>query len=145
MNGKRIVLLAEDEANDVFMMERALKKMDAPASLQIVRDGQEAIEYLSGKHKYADRNSYPLPTLILLDIKMPRKSGFDVLDWLKNNDTLTHIPAVIITSSKVKSDVDKAHELGAKAYLVKPVPFDELRLLFTATETFLAVHTISAF
>ncbi len=138
--GNLTVLLAEDEANDVFLMQRAVRKMDAPVSLQIATDGEEAIHYLSGQNKYSDRNLYPLPNLILLDIKMPRKNGFDVLGWLKQDATLTHIPVVMVSSSKVKSDIDRSHELGASAYLVKPVNFDELKYLFTATEQFLSVH-----
>jgi CheY-like chemotaxis protein len=123
------VLLAEDDANDVFMMQRAVRKINAPITLQVAKDGEEAIDYLSGQHKYSDRALYPLPRLILLDINMPRKNGFDVLRWLKEDGTLAHIPAVMITSSKVRSDRDTACELGARAYLVKPVRHDELQRL----------------
>ncbi len=136
----KTVLLAEDEDNDVFMMQRAVRKMGEPISLQVAKNGEEAIDYLSGQEKFSDRNLYPLPDLILLDINMPRKNGFDVLLWLKQNETLPHIPVVMVTSSTVKSDVDKAHELGAIAYLVKPVAFDELKRLFTMTEEFLSVR-----
>ena len=136
---KKTVLMAEDEENDVFMMQRAIRKMNEPVSLQVAKDGDQAIEYLSGYGQYADRNRYPLPALILLDVKMPRKNGFEVLGWLKADGTLTHIPVVMVTSSKVKSDVQKARELGASQYLVKPVPLDELQQLFTETEVFLTV------
>jgi CheY-like chemotaxis protein len=140
MHKTTIILLAEDEANDVFMMQRAIRKMNLSISLQVAQDGYETIEYLSGQGKYADRELYPLPSLILLDIKMPRKNGFDVLQWLKDDGTLTHIPVVMITSSAVKSDVDKAHELGASGYLVKPVDPKQLKALFTGTEEFLSLH-----
>jgi CheY-like chemotaxis protein len=142
MDMRPTVLLAEDEADDVFIMQRVIRKMGLPVSLQVAKDGEEAVEYLSGKGKYADRDLYPLPELILLDIKMPRKTGFDVLWWLKHESSLQQIPAVMVTSSSVKTDVDKAHELGAVAYLVKPVSFDDLKMLFTATEKFLAVHAM---
>lgn len=142
MDIRLTVLLAEDEADDVFMMQRAFRKMNSPAKLQVVRDGVEAIEYLSGQNKFADRNLYPLPFLILLDINMPRKNGFDILEWLKQDESLADIPVVMITSSKVKSDVDKAYELGARAYLIKPVAFNELQSLVMATEEFLAVQTL---
>ncbi len=140
MNSGKTVLLAEDDEDDVFMMRRAIGKMKEPISLQIAEDGQQAIKYLSGAKRFADRVLYPLPSLILLDINMPRKNGFDVLQWLKDDGTLTHIPVVMVTSSKVKSDMDKAHKLGAMAYLVKPVEFDELKRLFIRTEEFLAEH-----
>jgi CheY-like chemotaxis protein len=134
------ILMAEDESNDVFLMRRAVRKMNAPVSLQVVKDGAEAIDYLAGNGKYANRTLYPLPSLILLDIKMPRKNGFEVLEWLKENDALAQIPVVMHTSSRVKADVEKAHELGAQAYLVKPVHLQELQRLFTATDEFLSVH-----
>ena len=140
MNEKPTVLLVEDEENDVFMMQRAVQKMNEPVSLQVAKDGEQAIEYLSGQNKYADRNLHPLPALILLDIKMPRKTGFDVLEWMKADGTLRQIPVVMVTSSKVRSDVDKAHKLGARAYLVKPVPFDELQHLLIAREEFLSAR-----
>jgi CheY-like chemotaxis protein len=140
MESKQTVLLVEDETNDVFMMRRTLRKMNAPVSLQVTKDGVEAIEYLSGANEFAHRDLYPLPSLILLDIKMPRKNGFDVLEWLKEDGTLLHIPVVMVTSSNMKSDVDKALELGARAYLLKPVPFEDLQQLVTATEEFLSVH-----
>lgn len=142
MNYKATVLLAEDEGNDVFLMQRAIRKMNGPVKLQAVLDGEEAIEYLSGEHKYADRDRYPIPELILLDIKMPRKTGFDVLEWLKNDVTLPHIPVVMLTSSKVKTDMDRARELGAHAYLIKPLPFNELQELLTRTEEFLGINMI---
>jgi CheY-like chemotaxis protein len=142
MKGFKVILLAEDEENDVFMMRRAVQKMNLALSLQVAAHGEEAIEYLSGKNQFADRTLFPIPDLILLDINMPRKNGFDVLDWPQKDGTLTHIPAVMITSSKVKSDVDKARELGAVSYLLKPVPFDVLKALFSATEEFIATHTI---
>ena len=141
MAQKKTVLLAEDEENDVFLMQRAIRKMNEPVLLQVAQDGEQVIEYLLGKNKYADRHLYPLPALIVLDIKMPRKSGFDVLEWLKADGTLTHIPVVIVTSSAVQSDVQKACELGAKEYLVKPVALAELQRLFTATGDFHALHS----
>lgn len=140
MNENATVLLVEDEGNDVFLMQRSVRKLNSPVLLQVARDGVEAIEYLSGEHKFADRDLYPLPELILLDIKMPRKSGFEVLVWLKQDITLSHIPIIMLTSSKVEADMNRAHELGANAYLIKPLELEELKALFTRTEEFLAVH-----
>ncbi|MDB6025900.1 MAG: response regulator with CheY-like receiver domain and winged-helix DNA-binding domain [Verrucomicrobiales bacterium] len=143
MDSKRIVLLAEDEENDVYMMQRAVSKMDFPVSLHVAKDGAVAIQYLSGEGKYADRALYPLPTLILLDIKMPRKNGFDVLEWLKSDGSFTNVPVVMISSSNVRSDLAKACALGASAYLVKPVSPADLNALLTATEQFLSFNSIT--
>jgi len=137
---KPIVLLVEDEENDVFLMRRNLMKMLEPVVLQRARDGMEAIEYLEGRNKFSDRSTYPLPSLILLDIKMPRKNGFDVLEWIRGQSALHGIPVVMVTSSQIDTDMNKSLELGAKAYLVKPIAFDDLKQLLTATEEFLSAH-----
>jgi CheY-like chemotaxis protein len=137
---KATVLLVEDEENDVFFIRRAIQKMSEPVSLQTVRDGMEAIEYLDGHNRFSDRERYPLPALILLDVKMPRKSGFDVLEWVKGRQALAGIPIVMVTSSTIKTDMDKSFELGARAYLVKPIPFDDLKRLLVSTEEFLSAH-----
>jgi CheY-like chemotaxis protein len=140
MNGTKTILLAEDEDDDVFLMQRAVRKMSGAISLQRVKDGKEAVEYLSGENRFSDRKRYPLPSLILLDIKMPRLNGFDVLEWLKANGTLTHIPVVMVSSSTVKTDLETALGLGARDYLVKPVPFEQLKELFLITEDFLSAR-----
>jgi CheY-like chemotaxis protein len=142
MKENKVILLAEDEENDVFMMRRAVRKMGEEIDLRVASDGEQAIAYLSGRNEFSNRDLHPLPDLILLDIKMPRRNGFDVLEWLKQDGTFTHIPVVMITSSKVKSDVDKADELGASAYLIKPVDFEELKCLITKTEEFLANRAV---
>jgi CheY-like chemotaxis protein len=137
---KPIVLLVEDEDNDVFLVRRYLRKMSEPVLLQRAKDGVEAIEYLEGRHKFSDRRLFPLPSLILLDIKMPRKDGFDVLEWFRGQPALHHIPIVMVTSSHIDSDMKKCLELGAKAYLVKPIPIDDLKRLFTTTQEFLSTR-----
>ncbi len=120
------ILLVEDDQNDRLLVKRAFKKARLSNPLSIVTDGVEAINYLSGDDKYSDREEYPLPMLILLDLKLPRKSGLDVLEWLKNQETLKRIPVVILTSSKESTDVNRAYDLGANSYLLKPVSFDGL-------------------
>ena len=142
MDKKPTVLLAEDESADVFIMQRAIGKMDSPISLQVAKDGEQAIDYLAGHGEYADRERFPIPKLILLDIKMPRKNGFDVLEWLRYNHAFADVPVVMITSSSLKTDIDHANALGASAYLVKPVPTAELQKLFTATEEYLAAKGV---
>ncbi|RMF64662.1 MAG: response regulator [Calditrichaeota bacterium] len=121
-----VILLVEDNANDVILIRRALQEAKVLNPLQVVKDGEQAIAYLKGEGKYADRAKYPLPVLLLLDLKLPRVSGFDVLEWLRKQKKLARIPVVVLTSSNQSQDVNRAYDLGANSYLVKPVEFDDL-------------------
>jgi len=131
-NNDFTVLLVEDDLNDIFLVKRAFKiaKMENP--LQVVTDGQEAIQYLRGDGKYSDRTAHPLPKLIVMDIKMPRKTGFEVLEWVKRDGPLRRIPVIIVSSSDNPTDINRAYELGANAYMVKPVDFKEVEHLFSS-------------
>ena len=121
------ILLAEDDPNDVILFQRAMDRASLSAgSLKVVRDGEEAISYLCGKGIYADRQLYPLPALLLLDVKMPRKSGLEVLMWLRKQAQLRCLVVVFMTSSNSSEDVRLAYEAGANSYLVKPVEFTEM-------------------
>jgi CheY-like chemotaxis protein len=120
------ILLVEDDDNDVVLIQRALRKADIPNEVQVVRDGERAIEYLEGSGEYKDRAKYPLPSLILLDLKLPRRSGHEVLEWVRRQDALKRLPVVILTSSRQAVDVNRAYDLGVNSYLVKPVTFDGL-------------------
>jgi len=125
------VLLVEDDLNDIFLVKRAFKMAHLPEPLQVVTDGQEAINYLKGEGKYTDRQGYPLPKLIVMDIKMPRRTGFEVLEWVKGDGRpLRRIPIVIVSSSDNPADINRAYELGANAYMVKPVSFKAVEHLF---------------
>ncbi len=124
--GQRRILVAEDQTNDAFILERAFKKTGAKATLHFVRDGQEAIDYLEGEELFSDRNAYPLPTLLLLDLKMPRLNGFDVLEWVRSQKSLRRLLVVVFSSSEEMSDINRAYDLGANSYMVKPGDFDEL-------------------
>ena len=124
------VLLVEDDLNDIFLVKRAFKMARIKNPLQIVTDGQEAISYLRGDGKYADREAHPLPKLIVMDIRMPRRSGFEVLEWVKSSKPLRRIPVVIVSSSDNPADINRAYELGANAYMVKPVEFHAVEHLF---------------
>jgi CheY-like chemotaxis protein len=126
VNSHGTILLVEDDANDVFLMQRACRKVELPNPLHVVGDGDEAVDYLSGAGRYADRVQYPLPVLVLLDLKLPRKGGLEVLDWLRQEPTLRRLPVVVLTSSKEPNDVNRAYDLGANSYLVKPLGFDAL-------------------
>ena len=102
------VLLVEDDLNDIFLVKRVFKIAHVRNPLQVVTDGQEAVSYLKGDDKYADRETYPLPKLIVMDIKMPRRSGFEVLEWVKgSHGPLKRIPIVIVSSSEDPADIKK--------------------------------------
>ena len=120
------ILLAEDNSTDALMVQRAFKKAHLMNPVQVVDDGDKAVAYLSGQGPYADRETYPLPMLLLLDLKLPRRSGLEVLEWLRGQEGLKRLPVVVLTSSKESADVNRAYDLGANSYLVKPVDFDPL-------------------
>jgi CheY-like chemotaxis protein len=120
------ILLVEDDPNDVLLIRRAFRKSDVANPIQVVGDGEEAIAYLSGRGPYADRERYPLPVLLLLDLKLPRKSGFEVLEWLRQQRGLKRLCVAVLTSSSETPDINRAYDLGANSYLVKPVRFEGL-------------------
>ncbi len=124
------ILLAEDDENDVFLMRRAFERAGIPNPVFVVRNGQEAIDYLAGTGQYAERKKFPFPGLMLLDLKMPWMDGFDVLKWLRRQPGVEQFPVVVLTSSKLQADVDQSRELGVYDYRVKPQAFEDLvRLL----------------
>jgi len=130
-NNRFTVLLVEDDLNDIFLVKRAFKMAQPKNVLQVVTDGQEAIHYLKGEGKYSYPPPYPLPKLIVMDIKTPRRTGFEVLEWVKGNGPpLRRIPIVIVSSSDNPTDINRAYELGANAYMVKPVNFKKVEHLF---------------
>lgn len=128
------VLVLEDEPADVFLLQRAFSKSRMPVSLHFVRDGQEAISYLGGEGEYADRQANPLPDFILLDIKTPKLTGFEVLRWLRQQPGLKRLPVSILSSSSLKIDVNRAYELGANSFLIKPQEPADLADLITQLE-----------
>jgi CheY-like chemotaxis protein len=130
ITGQFTVLLVEDDLNDIFLVKRAFKRADIRNPLQVVTDGEEAMHYLRGDGKYANRDVYAMPRLVVMDIKMPRKTGFEVLEWLKGDATLKRIPVVIVSSSDQPQDINKAYELGANAYMIKPMDFRSVEHLF---------------
>jgi len=120
------VLIAEDDPTDIFLLQRAFAVAEVPAILHVVRDGQEAIDYLEGEASYADRQAHPLPDLLLLDLKMPKLNGFDVLSWLKRQPGLKRLLVTVLTSSDQPQDINRAYDLGANSYLLKPHGSQEL-------------------
>jgi CheY-like chemotaxis protein len=120
MNNERSVLLAEDDANDVLLLQLAFEQAEIKNPLYVVKDGQEAIDYLSGAGKFSDRKQFPFPDLLILDLKMPRKTGLDVLQWLATEDVTRCLPTIMSSSSTHPGDIEKAYRLGVNAFVVKP-------------------------
>jgi CheY-like chemotaxis protein len=126
MLNNQFILLVEDDENDVVLIQCAFQKAGLNPTLKTVRNGAEAIEYLSGEGRYADREQFPMPFLLLLDLRMPGTDGFEVLRWVRAAAELKRLLVVVLTSSNLQADVDRAYELGANSYLVKPVEFDQM-------------------
>jgi CheY-like chemotaxis protein len=120
------LLLIEDNEDDIFLMQRALKKAQIDLPLQIVMDGQEAFDYLKAEGRFSDRSQFPRPALIFLDLKLPYFHGFEILEFIQQNESLRNVPVVILTSSPEDRDRRRARELGAKGYYVKPPAMEAL-------------------
>jgi CheY-like chemotaxis protein len=114
------ILIVEDNPDDVFFLKRAFAQTAIAAPVVVLSDGGAAIDYLAGTGGFADRLQHPLPALMLLDLKLPRASGFDVLAWLRQQPSLKRLPVVVLTSSKDDDDVNRAYDLGVNSYIVKP-------------------------
>jgi CheY-like chemotaxis protein len=136
MNADNIqpVLYAEDDENDVFLMERAFDKVGVRYSLKAVPDGKHAIAYLSGTPPYTDPAENPLPALVLVDLSMPGTSGHDVLQWVRSQPRLSEIPVIVLTSSNQESDIHRAYLMGASGYMIKPGDPDELLRIVKAID-----------
>ena len=131
MKKETTILLAEDYDDDVALLRRAFQKAEV-SGLRVVSNGDEAIEYLMGAGTYADREKYPFPGVMIIDMKMPRRSGLEVLQWVRQREPIKRLPVVVLTSSQSIRDVNEAHHFGANSYLVKPTDFSELVRLVRA-------------
>jgi CheY-like chemotaxis protein len=125
----KTILLVEDTDDDVFFLKRALRDAGIDNPLQVVVDGQRALDYLEGKGAFADREKYPLPFLILLDLKLPYVMGLDVLKWIRQQRELDTTLVVVLTSSQQDSDVTATYRLGGNSYLIKPPNREKLHEL----------------
>jgi CheY-like chemotaxis protein len=114
------ILLVEDNDDDVFLMKRALRAAGIKNPLQVVEDGQAAINYLAGQGDHADRTRSPLPAIVFLDLKLPYKSGHEVLAWIRNQPQFETLVVIVLTSSNERVDLDLAYKLGANSFVVKP-------------------------
>ncbi|HEV2393205.1 MAG TPA: response regulator [Verrucomicrobiae bacterium] len=120
------ILVVDDREEDVFFFRRAFKSADLQHRISQVGDGEEAIKYLSRQNPYDDSALYPVPDVIVLDLKMPKKDGFEVLQWLRDQNALKPAPVVVLTSSNREDDKKRAKDLGARSYYTKPVDFTRL-------------------
>ena len=120
------VLYVEDEKNDIVFMQHAFKQAKVANQLVTAPDGQAAIDYLDGQANCADRNEHPMPDLVLLDLNLPKKSGLEVLAWIRQHSVCRTLPVVVFTSSSREKDMLQSYALGANAYIVKPAMIEEL-------------------
>jgi CheY-like chemotaxis protein len=126
MNAPPLVLYAEDDENDAFFMQRAFAKLRLPDALQILPTGKQVVEYLSGTGDFADRARHPMPTLLILDVKMPEMSGLEALAWVRAREEFSGLPIVMFSSSTQATDIAYCSEHDANAYLVKPANANQL-------------------
>jgi CheY-like chemotaxis protein len=131
-----IVLLAEDNSDDIFLMRRAFERSRIPNPLRVVEDGVAALDYVFGAGPYSDRSAHPFPCLVLLDVKMPKINGFDVLRQIRENPATHRLPVVMLTSSNQQKDIDSAYDLGANSYLVKPHSAESLESLLQSLQAY---------
>jgi CheY-like chemotaxis protein len=137
---RKAILLVEDNESDAFFMTTALEQVGVSNPVYLVKDGREALDYLSGLGKYADRLQHPVPYLILLDMKLPLLMGLDLLKWVRQRAEFSSTIVVIVSSSPSPDDVDAAYRLGANAYLVKPTGMARLHQLAKALKDFWLVE-----
>ena len=121
-----VILVVEDDPNDVTLLQRAFREAGVRLPVRVARDGQEAIDYLSAVGQFHDRRQNPVPCLVVLDLKMPRKNGLEVLEWVRLRDEFKDLPVFMVTSSDETRDRQAAREHGVEAYRVKPASLEEL-------------------
>lgn len=121
-----VILLVDDNPHDVVLIRLAFRRVGIIDTIHLVKDGVEAMRYIKGEGAYADRQQFPTPTLVLLDLKMPLTSGFDVLEWVRQQPNLSNVVVVVMSGSRNDADIDRAYSLGANHYLVKPSRFEEM-------------------
>jgi CheY-like chemotaxis protein len=123
---RNVILIVEDDPDDVLLLNRAFKKAGLANPVRVVTDREQAVAYLESRAEYADRHAYPMPVLVLLDCKLPKRSGLEVLSWMRTIQHLHGLPVVILTSSREQEDIAAAYRAGANSYVLKPVDFDRL-------------------
>jgi CheY-like chemotaxis protein len=127
-----VILLAEDDRNDAEIFTHALERSGCASKLQIVRDGDEVMDYLQAHGKFRNRKAHPFPDIILLDLKMPRVNGLELLAWLKKSPEYSKIPKIMLSGSGLQGDVEQAYKLGVNTYFTKPFRMEKLEHLIRA-------------
>src|SRR6266699_6828800 len=140
MSDESLILLVEDREDDVTLIQKAFEKAGVKNPMQVVRDGEKAVWYLAGEGEFANRAEYPLPWLVLLDLKMPRVDGFEVLAWIRKQPWLKKLGVIVLTSSEYIHDVNRAYQLGANSFLVKPLEFEDAVQLSKLIEQYWLRH-----
>lgn len=120
------ILHIDDDPNDTELLQAAVRRAGVQFSVRNVNDGEQTIAYFNGRGIYANRELYPLPVLVLLDLKMPRATGFEVLQWIRNHPEIGSVPVVVFSGSELQDDIQQAYAVGADSYLVKPIGFNAL-------------------
>ena len=131
-----VILVVEDREDDILLMRKAFQKAALRNPLQIVRDGEEAMAYLGREGKYSNRAEYPLPILVLLDLKLPGITGFEVLAWIRAQEGIRGLPVVVLTSSDHLGDINRAYDLGANSFFVKEFDFQNFVDLIALLERY---------
>src|SRR6476620_1780736 len=141
MQEEDVILLAEDSEDDLFLMRRAFQKAGVKNRVCEVRDGGEAVQYLEGQGNYSNRHDYPLPCVIITDLKMPKLNGFELLRWLQDRPEFHRVPKLVLSSSDEDRDRHQAASLGACGYFVKPGAVDDLvKLVVSINEDWITDH-----
>lgn len=135
-----VILQVEDREEDIYLLDRAFRQAGLEVRIQTATDGQQAVDYLAGKGRYADREQYPLPYLVLLDLKLPLRMGLDVLAWVRTQPSLRTLIVIVFSSSLDAGDVGRAYQLGANAFLVKPANFETLTEMCRAMAQFWFIY-----
>ena len=120
------ILHVEDDTNDVLLLKHACEYAGVSLNVQTVDDGDQAVAYLLGTGKFADRKRFPFPSLVLLDLRMPKMTGFELLDWIRGQANFRKLPVVVLSCSRRELDIERAYVLGANSFLIKPIAFADL-------------------
>jgi CheY-like chemotaxis protein len=136
---KYTILLVDDDENDALLARMAFEKSGVTNPIHWAKDGAEAVAYLQGDGIYADRRLHPFPELMILDLKMPRMTGLELLEWIGQRPHYRVIPTIVMTSSRLQHDIEKAYHLGANTYMVKPSSFEELVIMAKRAHEYWAV------
>ncbi|MEO7299769.1 MAG: response regulator [Verrucomicrobiota bacterium] len=130
LESKLVILIADDDENDALLLTRAIKSAELNCEIKVVSDGEQAINYLQRAATQSDPEYSPFPRVMVLDLKMPRKNGFEVLEWLRDHPEFNVVPTITFSSSQIPRDVKRAYQLGALSFFNKPSDFGELKSLF---------------